>query len=465
VVYIGYQNAEYAREDGMSDSEEIMKDLDSREVVRLKIDGASSTVNTLGDHKTARGVSLVCPFPALEVDVPVSFGSPESKEMKQGFIHRIGVEDDPKTGLPRLRLSIRTRNTRSTVVAEMPQALLDEASRRTELPDSHAATSLDIASSDEIMPLIADEDSGEIDPLLDELLGEEDSWSDISSIDCDDDPAWVDCSDLPLPEEFMERTKTRRRYRLARHAAWAGVLALVMAGGFMLDRAKVIDLNTIRAAVSSFSFDSMKIDSRGMIIGDKVLEETALAKTDTHAQLIPEIPMAEPVREAIPQEIEQMDFSQEDITAATGSQIIPVTAIEEELETDAPPPPPEHVELADAPEMKAVASLDPNEVTLTLPTRWPVEYATGYRVRNPNGIVVDVPGGLVKREGWLESVAKDHPMVRSIKAVQRENGARYIVFVNGDLPRFMTKSKTGGVALRLYYTDGVEVPTQIAALD
>jgi hypothetical protein len=69
---------------------------------------------------------------------------------------------------------------------------------------------------------------------------------------------------------------------------------------------------------------------------------------------------------------------------------------------------------------------------------------------------------LVKREGWLEE-AKSHEMIRSIKSIQRESGARFVVYVNGALPRYMTSPKTGGVFLRLYYEKDVEKAAEVAA--
>jgi len=107
-----------------------------------------------------------------------------------------------------------------------------------------------------------------------------------------------------------------------------------------------------------------------------------------------------------------------------------------------------------------------NEVSLMLPTRWPAEYANAYRLRDPNGVVIDVPGGLVKREGWL-NIAAGHPMVKSVKAVQRETGARFVIFVNGDLPRFMTAPRAAGISVKLYREDA-EAPAateQVAVLD
>ena len=76
---------------------------DESKVVKLRIDGADSTVNTIENSTKGERVSLVCPFPALEVDIPVSLG-----EDRQGTLQRIAVEEDKETGLPRLKLSIFT---------------------------------------------------------------------------------------------------------------------------------------------------------------------------------------------------------------------------------------------------------------------------------------------------------------------------------------------------------------------
>jgi hypothetical protein len=78
--------------------------------------------------------------------------------------------------------------------------------------------------------------------------------------------------------------------------------------------------------------------------------------------------------------------------------------------------------------------------------------------------VVDVPGGLVKREGWLEE-GKENPMVRSIKSIQRESGARFIVYVNSELPRFITTPTKTGISLRLYFSSEDTGTSTVAALD
>ena len=102
-------------------------------------------------------------------------------------------------------------------------------------------------------------------------------------------------------------------------------------------------------------------------------------------------------------------------------------------------------------------------IAFVLPTKWPVEYATSYRLKDPNGIVVDVPGGLVKKEGWLD-LEIEHPMLRSVKCIQRETGARFIVYVNGDIPRYATAPKPIGVSVRLYREGEIEELKQVALL-
>ena len=78
----------------MADTFSTEKSPESPKVMRLKVMGSSSIVNTIKDQQTARGLTLVCPFPTLEVDIPIEFGDKSDPEMQSGTIHRIGVEDD-----------------------------------------------------------------------------------------------------------------------------------------------------------------------------------------------------------------------------------------------------------------------------------------------------------------------------------------------------------------------------------
>ncbi|MDD5307556.1 MAG: hypothetical protein PHU25_09585 [Deltaproteobacteria bacterium] len=386
----------------MSDGGEMRSDGHAGlDVVKLKIDGITSAVNTIRDQQTARGLSLVCPFPALEVDVPICFGGPTDGEMRKGTIHRIGVEDDPRTGLPRLRLSIRTPGSRATILQPPPESLLDEAKRVSAAPDGRAATDPSLEVGEAVGVDVTEASTPKTRPF--DILAEKKG----------SDPAWVDCAELPLPSQMMSaKARTRRRKKAAGAAAWLAVMMLAAGGVYVMKRAGLVDLGAVREAVAGFRMETSAPPAPGPV-----------------AAKVEPAPVPEPVMEP------------------------EVASMVPEVEPTPTPTPTPTPEVASTPEPAAEAApLTPvsglEDVTITLPTRLPVEFVSAYRMRDPNGVVVDVPGGLVKREGWLD-IGTGYPMIRSIKVVQRETGARFIVYVLGELPRYMTQPKPGGVSLRL----------------
>jgi hypothetical protein len=433
----------------MSNGDETMGANGGNDVVRLKVEGSTSAVNTLRDQHTARGMSLVCPFPALEVDIPVRFGKAE-ESMTSGTIHRIGVEDDPESGLPRLRLSVRVRETRATVVASPSISLLDEASRTTHAPDANAQTDLDILSGAEFEDIHLDDVIDEGCLELGEVRTEAD---DEHTIPCPPplpaaaEPAWVGCDEIALPAHLGERERTRRRRRLGSFAAWAFIFGLAAGGVYVLGKAKVVDFGFLRDAVAGFEMS-------GASAADGARLEP-IAFVDSAAARSVSAVASDPVGAATGWET-HVDVATE------------VTAETPDLEPEIEPGFPETEPMVEAPIAAAptVAAPAEEEDTITLPTRWPAEYASAYRLRNPNGVVVDVPGALVAREGYID-VGDKHPMVHSVKAMQRETGARFVVYVNGELPRFITAPKGNGIALKLV-RDAAAIATQtqqVAALE
>ena len=438
----------------MSNGEETMGTRGGSDVVRLKVEGATTAVNTLRDQQTARGMSLVCPFPALEVDIPVRFGKAEDA-MTQGTIHRIGVEDDPESGLPRLRLSVRIREPRATVVASPSKSLLDEASRTTHAADANAQTDIDILSGAEFEDIHLDDVIEETCLEIGEVRVEEEDEHTIPvppPLPAAAEPAWVACGEIALPARFGDRERTRRRRRLGSFAAWAFIFGLAVGGVYVLGKAKVVDFGSIRDAIAGFELsgssaaddarlepiafvDSAAGRSASAVAGDPIGAATGW---ETHVE----------VPTAVAAEAPAFDLEDEPVFS------------EAQPEWSAPAEPaPLVVEPADA--QPAAAPVEAED-TITLPTRWPAEYASAYRLRNPNGVVVDVPGALVAREGWID-VGTDHPMVRSVKAMQRETGARFVVYVNGELPRFITAPKGNGIALKLV-RDAAALATQTEAV-
>jgi hypothetical protein len=274
----------------------------------------------------------------------------------------------------------------------------------------------------------------------------------------DDEPAWVDCGELPLPEEYLARSTTRRRYKLAGRAAWLIAFALFVAGGYVLERTGWIDVQSIRTRIAGFSLDETLSAPRGEqklpLVEPPIPEEIAEVARENAKSGVTTVAEAESVAAPVS-------------TVAEAAEIAPVSSISKVVELKAEPEQNDEPTKEAAPpttESAATNRADSQNIdTIFLPTRWPVEYVTGYRVRNPNGVVLDVPGGLVRREGWLE-MATLHPMIRSVKVIQRETGARFIIYVHGELPGFMTNPLAEGVSLRLYRAAGANDASEVALL-
>lgn len=477
MLYTQYQSTSITSTEDPMATEERHDKADHEKIVRLKVDGASTAVNTLRDQQTALGISLICPFPALEVDIPVRFGQGRKTDMNAGTIHRISVEDDVETGLPRLRLSIRATEARDTVVASAPQSPLGDPLNEDPKPEVSDLGIIELTNiketpdSEEIDNHYPDsncngQDTSKSTPVADEDILQ--SCSDSSF-----DPPWADCGSVPFPEElFSHRPRGRATRIAAKTAAWVSVFALVFAGGFVMERVGFLDMSKLRSYVSGFSMGSSFAEKQHSA-EPSLEQEDPLDLLQRH----PEEARKEPMGDALQAASDSPPPSQVEPTKRTLASGVSVDENEkisdenprpetikkehpntEDLETNAPLASKEN-ETPSAEEGDILLS----EVTVVLPTKWPVEYASAYRIRNPNGVVVDVPGGLVRKEGWLES-GINHPMIRSIKAIQRETGARYVVYVHGVLPRFMTSPKTGGIALRLYHNKGEATSTEQVAM-
>ncbi|MBN2530524.1 MAG: hypothetical protein JXR76_29325 [Deltaproteobacteria bacterium] len=477
------------------DLNERLNDGQSDNIVKLQVDGASRVVNTIQDQKTAMGRSLVCPFPALEVDIPIRFTDAGGEEC-EGRIHRIGVEDDPETGLPKLRLSVRTvKDDRETMLRAPAEELLAEASALTAVPQEvvtathstmddfaemgvtdtgidvvvdfpedrrvtaeslEAAVSASLSSVDIPRPntQISEEielgDNVLMDRLFDDL--QETTTAELLSLEDVDacklqehkgDPQWVCYSDMPIPSAIKERAQTRRRRRAVAIAAWMMVLGIAAGGVYVLGKAGVVNVDKAKQYVSMDDSTPKATDSLAQLSDKSEATEAAQTRALTDAVVTDERPeLVEAAAEEMA-EIEATDGKMVDAGDAEASEV----AVNEEVAENDDVVVSSESEMNAEEEKDAVSALSTDVV---LPTRWPAEFATSYRLQNPNGVVVDVPGGLVKREGWL-TLKEGDKIIRSIKAVQRENGARFIVYVHGNLPNFKTSPRNGGIRLSLYY--------------
>jgi hypothetical protein len=227
------------------------------------------------------------------------------------------------------------------------------------------------------------------------------------------------------------------------------VIVVIAAGAYTLATSDAVSVTQFRDYVSGIINDS------GSDASDPIAESTlAAVQAEGEDSAVTESPSAAPTADELPVSEPGELPVRDDVSLLPSGEPIASPAMVEVADVD---PGPEVVgdEVANT----------PDDITILLPTRWRAEYANSYRLRNPNGVVVDVPGGLVRREGWLET-GNGHPMIRSVKAVQRETGARFIVFVHGELPRFLTAAKPGGIALRLFREsgDGAGAAEQVAML-
>lgn len=245
----------------MSKTEQMTTKTVESKVVKLKIAGAEATVNTIENASHGDRISLVCPFPALEVDIPVSLG-----EDRHGTLQRIAVEEDKETGLPRLKLSISSEP------------------RPAEAEISDGPTEFSAVEDDDII-------SSE---LCDNPYEGLDSALDFQ----DSEPAWIDCSNLPSPDEFSDHMRSRNRFKVAKRAAWLTVLAVLVCGGYVAERVGLVDVNTVRSHIAGFSIDDLVLGDQQDATADQ--ENTQIAATPMPAKAEQGVVPAEVMSAAAP---------------------------------------------------------------------------------------------------------------------------------------------------------------------
>ena len=100
-----------------------------------------------------------------------------------------------------------------------------------------------------------------------------------------------------------------------------------------------------------------------------------------------------------------------------------------------------------------------DSIRVVLPTRWPVTEASSYRIHDPTGIVIDVPGGVAgERVRWVETA---NERVRSVRVLERENGVRFIIYLNDEnVPRYRVGYSRGGVTVDIMGPDPRHLSTK-----
>ncbi|MBN2802080.1 MAG: AMIN domain-containing protein [Deltaproteobacteria bacterium] len=417
------------------------EEIEMSTVVKLKVEGSTSTVNTIEDQRTGRGVSLVCPFPALEVDIPVTFSSKDGSS-NSGRIHRITVEDDPGSGLPKLRLSVRN-DKESEEYAAIDTNEIDSEQVLSFGPGGEKVINMKDSTAnllDGILEDVADKNTQE-------LLNWDDS-GELAISDRDRDPGWVSEGPLFNAGAMGISAKSRRKRIAGAVAAWSMVMGIAAGGMYTLAKAGIVDADNIKGKLFTLRDNSFEKSSKRDVLSEL---NSDFKNSDNE-----KAPADEIVNSTVKADLKNMfktvslkksvdNISEKDVESAAVNNM---DAASGEISDDEAVVNGNDDSIESEKEIVNISE----QSQIILPTRWPAEFSTSYRLQNPNGVVIDIPGGLVKKEGWI-NISSNEKIIKSIKAIQKESGARFIIYVQGDLPNFKTKALKEGIRLNLYYDD------------
>ena len=415
-----------------------------REVVRLSLGQGQPSLNVLSAGREGETLSLVCPFPVLPLDVPVSVTLPgDGGRSMSGVLRRVGVELAEETGLPRFKLQL-------TLVEQPP-----EAATATEPGISVELDELgdEPWASGEAAPAGAHEDgpvATEIDefnwPSSEELLAAEqeqdDAWDDGPdeagevALGLDDDPPWASSGfESPaIPDEPVPR---RRGSRAVRAAVLIGLLVSVAAVAWVMRQ-------QIEGLVRPYLENGVSLAGLG-------LEAPAAAAAARPVGPVVPPAIEPPEGAALEQDAAEVADDEEPVLEPFGGAALAPGP--EGLDEQAEPDGDDRPEVATGGDGTSPAVQDTGErLRVTLPTQWPVSEARSYRIHDPTGIVVDVPGGTEAQAArWIDT---SHDRVRSVRVLEREGGVRFIIYLNDEaVPRYRVGYSRSGVTVDILGPD------------
>jgi len=369
--------------------EEEGKGPEKPQIIKVKLSGSEHPVATLSQETDPGGLSLVCPFPSLRLDTPIEVQVPSadgSVTLRQARLRKIGVMVDPEIGLPRMSLRVEF----------VPD--VEPVSKVEPIPEVECTS-----------------------PKLSEQPAVEGAWTvgEITELK-DEDPPWsIQAAEFTLPEEYIALKPKKGRHLGSMVFSAVALIVAVCLGGFGLYQARVIDPQGIRAWIEGL---------------DMVRHQAGLAFKD----------LMTPAQQ--PQAI---------LVSRTASVMKPVVKEPLQIKTAgftletpvAPEPVASENVLAPTDQASASQPVDKGPDIL-LKTKWPVEYAKAYRLKSPNGVVIDVPGAI---SPWKDGYVRlSHPFVKCAKVAHIEGGVRFILYTEGeDLPNFTIGYKAQGVSIRL----------------
>jgi len=422
---------------------------DEKEVVRLAFPGEDRpSVNVLATHIGSDDLTLVCPFPALALDVPVRLALRDegNDDPVEAYIRRIGVEMTPESDIPRLKLEVAVRESELAADEESIQIDVDENDGweaddedvddtrphvTVERHENGPIEALWVAQPIEVNASSEEDHAKEIDefnwPISEEL---NEGFSLDGEVEEEDDPPWATFDGAP-PEPSIEHMIQEERSRWPVKAAVTLALLLSVAAVAYVLRQQVTDIVTPYLGEGlAFQSTQAEPETETVALASTVQTEAPVATT---AALPPEQDEATPPVPVASLAEEAAEVTEE----ALRGNIIPAVA--------------EDGENTGAAVQNASAS-STDTIRLMLPTQWPVTEATSYRLQGPSGIVVDVPGGLAGRSArWIDTTDE---RIRAVRVVERASGVRFIITLNDEVvPRYRVGYGRSGVTIDILGPD------------
>jgi hypothetical protein len=451
-----------------------------REVVKLSLGEGQRTLNVIPVGLEGETLTLVCPFPVLPLDLPVSVTLPgeEGAGPVSAVIRRVGVEMMGENELPRfkLQLTIDSRagygKDKETLVPIVVQAIAPEPEQDDdeEEVEDDSVEEVETAAAEETEERSPSKDDGlgsGFDTIDDSIATDraEISWSQGEGFDWpdpaalasdsfaiepdelsepgdvpldfdDDDPPWVDGDfDLPTTEATPQERSTRWPTRLAVSLAF---IISILAMGYVMRQPLIEAIEPVIGEELSLAILGLGVspaDAARPAIDP--LEEVERATT---TRVVAE--EQEPAENAAPAN-EQLDDALalgEEIDEEPLDELDELGNIDETADDES--------NSADDPSIEQTDDY----LRVMLPTRWPVTTASSYRLNDPPGIVVDVPGGMAsERARWIDT---SNERVRSVRVLERQDGVRFVIYLNDEIvPRYRVGYSRGGVTVDLMGPD------------
>jgi hypothetical protein len=453
-----------------------------REVVKLCLGQGQPALNVLPVGLDGETLTLVCPFPVLPLEVPVNVTLPGEEDAGPvpAVIRRIGVELAGDSEIPRFKLHLALDPRSHDASDDGPIVVHDESSHaghdlgaleadvtdriggdpvrdEDKAPDAESASSPAVETEDDDVSVewhqkIEWPGLHEMETLERAQGPDELSSADDASPDFDDPPWAISEFDPPHAEEIPEPRQSRWTVRLGVTLA---LLASVFAVGYVTRQ----PLASLLAPLigQELAYTSLGLSQPGHAVPR--LEELEI----TTAPAVAATPAAPLVEEAAsaPQDDSAADPAEPvDLAPAAPAE----ETAEESVATEDDAAAEDAAEPADGPvapaEEAAAAStgsdptVEQSEDTLriVLPTQWPVTSATSYRLHDPTGIVIDVPGAMAaERARWIDT---SNERVRSVRVLEREDGVRFIIYLNDEVvPRYRVGYSRLGVLVDILGPD------------